>query len=128
MRKLFFGLLLGMIFVFAFFAFVFHQLYNDHDISIRVKETDDSYSLYASYARLNSSRMQHFLNKSLHTNRFSGNTPLNSFITLEDNTSFYIKTRPGNLYLKLDKRNNDEQGYIRIKRLGEEIKRKLAED
>lgn len=128
MRKLFFGLLLGMVFVFACFAFVFHQLYNDHDISIRVKETDDSYSLYASYDRLNSRRLQHFMNKSLHTNRFSGNSSLNSYITLEDNTSFYIKTRPGNLYLKLDKRNNDEESYLRIKKLGEEIKHKLAED
>ncbi|MDE3252250.1 MAG: hypothetical protein KGO92_05540 [Bacteroidota bacterium] len=128
MRKLFFALLLGTIFVFACFAFVFHQLYNNNNISIRVKETDDSYSLYASYNRHNARRLQHFISKSLHTNHFSDNSYMNSYITLEDNTHFYIKTRPGNLYLKLDKRNNDEEGYIRIKKLGEEIKRKLAED
>lgn len=128
MRKLFFGLLLGIVFVFICFTYVFHKMYHDHDISIRVKETDDSYSLYASYAKFNTGRLQHFMSKSLHTDRFASGSRLNTFITLDDNTRFYIRTQPGNLYLKLDKRNNDEESYLRIKRLGEEIKQKLTED
>jgi hypothetical protein len=128
MKKLFFGLLLGILFVFISLTYVFHKMYDDHDLSIRVKETDDSYSFYASYAKFNTGRLQHFMNKTLHTNQFASGSRLSSFITLEDNTHFYIRTQPGNLYLKLDKRSNDEQSYLRIKRLGEEIKRKLTED
>ncbi len=128
MKKIFFALLFSMVFVFACIAYVLHKMNHDHDISIRVKETDNSYSLYASYGRYNTRRLQHFMDKSLHTNRFAASSRLNTYITLDDNTSFYIRTKPGNLYIKLDKRNNDEEGYSRIKRLGEELKVKLTED
>jgi hypothetical protein len=49
-------------------------------------------------------------------------------MTLDDKTNLYVRTTPGKLYIRLNKQENDEEAYLRIKRLGEGIKQRLARD
>ena len=62
-------------------------------------------------------------NKTLFKNRH-----VDATITLEDKTTFYIDSYPGQLKIKLDKRENSDGAYYKIKYICENIKDMLDEN
>ena len=129
---MFFALLAAILITFAIFAYVAHKVrvnfVDDNNISIRVKETEDTYQLNAYYRRNQTARLQRYMDAQLHTNHLFNHSRMDATVTLDDKTSFYIKTSPGRLLIKLDKNENDVASYIRIKQLGEAIKHQLADN
>lgn len=125
MKKVFFVLLFCTLCMAGFVTYVLHKMYSDNDISIIIKESDNSYRLSASYARNQTRKIQSYLNAQLHSTMFR-NAKIDAFVTLDDKTRFYVKTIPGRLLIKLNKKENDYESYFRIKQLGEGIKMKLA--
>jgi len=132
MKKMFFVLLAAILFSFIIFAYVAHKVrvnfVDDNNISIRVRETDDIYQLNASYRRNQTARLQRYMDARLHTNHLFKNSRMDATVTLDDKTSFYVRSSPGRLLIKLDKNANDEASYIRIKELAEDIKHTLADN
>jgi hypothetical protein len=132
MKKMFFVLVGAILFSFIIFAYVAHKVrvnfVDDNNISIRVKETEDIYQLNAYYHRNQTARLQRHIDARLHTNHIFKNSKMDATVTLDDRTSFYIRSSPGRLLIKLDKNANDAAACIRIKELAEDIKHTLADN
>jgi hypothetical protein len=128
MKKLFVVLFIGFCFFACCFIYSVRKLHGewDHGISIRVKENDNLYQLSASYNREQTGRLQRYMDAQLNTHDLFHNSRMDATVTLDDKTSFYVKTSPGRLLIKFDKDANDPAAYYRIKDLGEKIKQKLA--
>lgn len=131
MKKLLLVFLGCIVFVMICFSYAFHKVFdfdNDHNISIRVKENEEMYSIYASYARSKTRRIQYYIDQELHTHQVFKNARIDATMTLDDKTNVYVRTTPGKLYIRLNKLENDEAAYLRIKKLGEGIKQRLGQD
>ena len=130
MKKLILLFVVGVLFTVCFFSYALHKIYwqKDHNISVHVKETDDIYQLTASYDRNRTGRVQRYIDAQLHQPHVFANTRMNANVTLDDHTSFYIRTAPGRLFIKMDKNTNDREAYFRIKQLGEGLKFKITQD
>jgi hypothetical protein len=129
MKKMLLALVLFFIIVCCFVSVIVHKFITQHghNISISVRESGHTYHLYASYNRNKTRMLQRYLDKRLHSDIFT-NTRLKGNIALEDHTNFYVLSNPGRLVIKLDRDDNSVASYLRIKALGDEIKRKLAEN
>jgi hypothetical protein len=130
MKKILLLALIGFCFVAFCFISAVHKIRGswDHDISIRVKETDDVYQLSASYDREKTGRLQRYMDDQLNAHHLFHNSRMDAEVTLDDKTIFYVKTSPGKLLIKFDKHKNDEAACARMKGLGEHIKEKLTEN
>jgi hypothetical protein len=97
--------------------------------SITVKESDDFYQLSADYDPDKTGKVQGYLDDYL-TQRGDvsfKNAQIDATMTLNDKTVFYIKSMPGKLIIKFDKRRNSRNAYARFKKLGDELKDLLSE-
>jgi len=131
MRKLLLGLILFTFFIAGFVVFIMHRIYvhaeNSNNISVRVKETDDTYQIYASYSRFKSRQIQNYVDRQLKANHTFRNARIDADMTFENNMLVHVKSKPGLLVIRMDKTKNDSDAYYRIKELGEGIKDKLTE-
>lgn len=105
----------------AAIASCFHH---HNDFSIRFSDDDDEFEMEADYPRHQSHDVKvylndHLLNQVSHRRRHSFK---NEEITLDDNTKFYIDSYPGELNIRIDKEENSEEGYIRVKELCQGLK------
>ncbi len=126
MKKIFLILLLCILFIAGFFTWVLYSIHSGNGSSVSIKESDDSYEFYASYNRSRTRRVQGYIDAQLQTKHIFKNARIDATVTLDDKTVFYIKTIPGVLLIKLNKRENDFTSYTRIKKLGEDIKLRLG--
>jgi len=55
------------------------------------------------------------------------NTRIDGHLTLDDHSTFYIKKSPGYLYIKLDKDENSDEAYYKIKSMCEGVKQVLGQ-
>jgi hypothetical protein len=55
------------------------------------------------------------------------NSRTDASITLDDKTTFYIRSRPGNLEIKLNKKENPASSYDKIKKMCAGIKAIIEE-
>lgn len=129
MKKMLLALLFCTLLVGFFVTVIVHRFITQHgnNISIHVKESGNTYRLYALYSRNKTRRLQHYLDAQLSSTMFT-NSRIKGNVSLDDHTNFYILANPGVLVIKLNKRENSEESYYRIKALGEGIKRQLAEN
>ncbi len=128
MRKLFLALVICTLFIAGFFMLVLHRIYwNNHDVAIQVKETDNTYRFYASFNRHKTHSIQAYVDEQLKTHVFT-NARINADIIVDDNMNMHVRSGPGLLIIKMDKDKNDLESYNRLKQLGEHIKHRLAED
>ena len=101
-----------------------------HDISISVSDDEDEYEMEADYRKNQSHAVQVYLNNHLLNNR--GVSIHNGFvddeITLDDKTTFYINTNPGELSIRINKNENSEESCERVKQICEELKQILADN
>jgi len=101
---------------------------NGRGLSMKVHETASVYQFSASYNKERTADLQHYLDAKLHTNNFFRHRRINTTLTLDDATNVYVKTSPGRLLIKLKKKENDRNAYLRIKQLGKDIRQHLADN
>lgn len=97
--------------------------------SFSVKESDYTYELSAEYNPDKTRKVQNYLDDHLRQRGDMSfrNAEIDATMTLNDKTIFYIKSSPGTLRIKFDKRRNSGKALARFKKLGEELRELLAE-
>lgn len=127
-KRILLVLVVGVLLVSGIFAFVLYKISVHHNTDIRISESDNSYSFYASYTNNKTRQVYRFLDNKLKTKQVFNHGGVDAMITLTDNTNVYVKTTPGRLLIKLDKNENSPEAYERIKRVGEELRIKLEDE
>ena len=121
---------LTVFFLISLSAFILYSKFeeNSDNISVSIKDTDDTYRLNASFNRGNSTRVLQYINSSIGGDSYFEPTSRRIDVTtrLHDNTEFYIKESSGRLKIELDKRKNSTASYYRIKKMCEGLKGILA--
>jgi hypothetical protein len=102
---------------------------HDHDMSITTTDDEEEFEMEASYNRDQTRAVQVYLNDHLinSSNRSFRNKRINDEITLDDKTTIYINSHPGRLRIKIDKTENSEESYERVRELCDELK-EIIED
>jgi len=102
---------------------------NNHNTSISISETDDTYKLKASFDVNHTVKVWRYVNNFIAPNSLgkSENDYFDVTTSLQDKTEFYIKESPGKLKIELNKRKNTTASYLRIKKMCEGIKGLLAD-
>ena len=103
------------------------NFHNGHNINISISESSHKYRLSAYYGRANYEKVHRYINECIQPTRLDGDY-VDVTTTLEDKTTFYIKSTSGELLIKLDKRENSEASYRRIKKICEGIKEVLKDN
>ena len=101
-----------------------------HDISISVSDDEDEYEMEADYRRNQSHAVQVYLNNNLlnNSNVSIQNGFVDDEVTLDDKTTFYINTNPGELSIRINKNENSEESCERVRQACEELKQILADN
>ena len=102
--------------------------FHDHDISVHVNDDEDVYRMRASFDEDLTADVQQVINRYLHQHHSASLVHVftDGEITLDDGTSFYIKTGPGRLKIKIDKSENPEEVCEDLRQMCDEIKEVLA--
>ncbi|RRB03681.1 hypothetical protein [Larkinella rosea] len=97
--------------------------------SFSVKESDNSYQISATYDPDKTRKVQHYLDEYLTRSGDASfkNAQIDATMTLNDKTIFYIKSSPGNLLIKFDKKRNPEKALGRFKKLAEKLRELLTD-
>jgi len=103
--------------------------YDDHNINITVSETKNTYKMSAHFSKSKTKAVHEYMDKKLgYPNNVSFvNSEIDATLTLQDETTFYVRSYPGELELKLDKEKNSYEAYHRVKEMCEGIKSVIAE-
>lgn len=120
MKKYIVSLALGLMIITGMSSCFHHH----HDISISVSDNEDEYEMEADYRRNQSPAVQGYLNKHLLTNSSVSihNGFVDDVVTLDDKTTFYINTHPGELNIRVNKNENSEESCERVRQICEELK------
>lgn len=129
MRKLLLALFILVIVcvtgAFGFVWYTFHTI-TSRDISVEIRDTDDSYRLSAKFDRHHSGRVHRYLYDELHNDLFRHEN-IDADLTLDDQTQVHIFSKPGRISIRLNKHENGSDAYSRIKQLEEGIKYRLTD-
>ncbi len=125
MKKNIYKQILGLLTISVCFSCC--NFHNDHNIRISVKESSQQYRLHASYSRAKTNKVRSYINECIQPVSLNGNY-VDITTTLDDNTRFYIKSLAGELLIKLNKTENSEASYHRIKKMCEGIKEVLKDE
>ena len=93
------------------------------NIKISVTDSDDAYEFFANYDKEKTQRVQDFINDKMAPGSKVTGDHVDITTTLDDHTSFRLEEYPGKVRIKLDKEDNSEASYRRIKAMGEGIRR-----
>jgi hypothetical protein len=104
--------------------------HHDHDISISISDDENEYEMKADYRRNQTRDVEVYLNEHLLNGAHIAISKdlVDKEITLDDKTTFYINSEPGNLYIKIDKTANPEESCERVRQVCEELKDVLADN
>jgi len=96
----------------------------DHNISISVNENKNMYKMSAHFNRNKTKSVHEYMDKKLgsYTSMSFVNSEIDATVTLDDKTTFYVKSFPGELEIKLYKDKNSYESYQRIKEMCNGIK------
>ena len=100
------------------------------DLSITVTEDEDVYKMCSYFDKSKTSKVQHFMDRQLGSRNnisFVG-ARMDDILTMKDQTTFYIKSSPANVEIKLDKDKNLDAGYAVVKQMCEGIKQVIEEE
>ena len=101
-------------------------IHNDNgNINLTYRESDHYYSMNAHFSKSKTRAVEEYMDSRIGTisNMSFVNSRINGKLALDDHTTFYIKKYPGFIKLKLDKDENSNQAYQRIKAMCEGIKK-----
>jgi hypothetical protein len=95
-----------------------------------VSDDEDEYEMDASYRKHQTHKVRAYLNEHLlNKSTVSFKTrSMDEEITLEDNTTFYINSYPGELRIKIDKTENSAESFEKVKQVCEDLKDILADN
>ena len=121
------NILLAIILFSAFAAYPFlKKEFNGENINITVSENEKELTISAKYPSERTIKIQKLLDKQFRQAVFT-NLEMDGVITLDDKTSFYMKSTKGRLKIEFDKRKNNKKSYQNMKHFGEDLKGVLAE-
>ncbi len=109
------------------FSFVWYTFHRMENISVNISDSDESYSINASFNRWKSGRIRHYLREKFHNDIFKKNN-VDAYLNMDDHARVHVKTRPGHISIYLDKNNAGFDSYYKLKEVEEEIKKKLTEN
>lgn len=98
-----------------------------HDEKISVTDSDDTYEFYAKYDKKKSQRVQDYINAKMAPGGKVTGDNVDITATLDDQTRFELEEYPGKVRIKLDKEDNTEASFRRIKAMCEGIKEVINE-
>ncbi len=112
------------LFVSIVIALLFSSCISSSGVSIKVKETADIYSFSANFPPDRTHQALSRIDKYLaaENSRAFSSGPIDATITADNKTIFYMKSKPGDLELKLRKAVNTEANCIKFRQMCEEIK------
>ncbi|RQO67484.1 hypothetical protein DBR43_23395 [Pedobacter sp. KBW06] len=121
MNRIYF--ILGCCFISLGIGLICLWLNNRHEgISISVTDTQNTYTISATYPQNQTENIKNYLKNSLKpASIFRNSNDLDEEIILADQTRFHIKTSNGRFYLKMDKTINSGKSVRWIKTLAEGI-------
>src|SRR5215217_2469894 len=92
--------------------------------NITVSEDNNVYRMTAKFDANKTKGIQDYIDQCLekHGHISFVNSRTDASITLHDKTTFYIKSKPGNLEIKLNKKENAVSSYNKIKKMCEGVK------
>ena len=89
-----------------------------HNGNISIKHNLDkrNYELQAHFDPANTDQVDRYLDSELGNGQtIFHNTEMDGEITLDDQTTFYIKKSPGYLKIRFDKEKNSEEAFVKIR-------------
>ena len=95
---------------------------SDDSINISYRNSDRYYSMDAHFSKSKTREVEEYMDHQIGSNMSFANSSIDGTISLDDHTTFYMQKSPGVLEIKLDKRENSEEAYHRIKYMCEGIK------
>ena len=103
--------------------------HNDGDISFRYKDNHDSYTMDARFSKNQARTAEQYMNDVLgEKNKFSFlNTQTDAVFTLNDGSKFYMKKSPGHILIRVNRDENSDITYHRIKEMCKGIKDAVLE-
>ena len=98
------------------------------NIHISYSEAGHYYSMKANFSKSKTRNVEEYMDEKIGagSNTSFVNTRFDGQLTLDDHTTFYIKKHPGLIEIRLDKNENSDEAYLRIKSMCEGIKKVLA--
>ncbi|MGN6618533.1 MAG: hypothetical protein ACTHJ5_15275 [Ilyomonas sp.] len=98
-------------------------------VDITVSEDEEVFKMTAHYYPEKTKQVHEFLDKYFldKTNFSFTNSYIDERITLNDHTTFYLKTRPGNFGIRFEKTKNTSQSYEEVKKMCDEVKNIIAQ-
>ena len=109
---------------FTFALSAFYSCRQGNNIDITYSDKDRYYYMDAEFDHRKTGRLELYLNRSLgkESNQVIVKRRMNTNVTLADNTNFYLRKEPGHITIKLDKNQNSEQAYRRVRSICEGMK------
>lgn len=97
---------------------------NSKRVQITIKENNTYYQFKAKFNSSKTETVKTYLQSRLQNELTAPieETIFKETVTLKDGTEFSMKISPGRLHIKLDKRENSEAAYFKVKSLCDEIK------
>jgi hypothetical protein len=99
-----------------------------NNIDVTLTEDERKYEMNAAYHPNQTARVQRFIQSQLQPATIFKNTNSDVDVNavLSDDTKLYIKSNKGSLQIKLNKEDNSEASYYRIKKMCEDVKDLIA--
>lgn len=94
------------------------------DMFVSISETKTNYEFHSTYNKDKTNQVLAYMDNTIakgSSSRFK-NMQVDAQMTLDNGASFYIRSYPGKLDLKLDKRKNSAEIYARFKNMCEGLK------
>lgn len=124
MRKLFILAVLGFLLT-ACLSSCFHH---GNDVCITISDDEDEYEMDASYNKRKTHAVKVYLNDHLLSRSVAFRNSDDEEIILDDDTKFSLSSYPGRLHIKIDKTENPEEGYEKIRVVCEDLKEILDDN
>ncbi len=97
-----------------------------NNVSITYNDNDHYYKMKAWFSHRKTAAVERYMDKMLASGNMSfRHTRIDGEISLDDQSTFYIRKRTGYLYIKMNKYENSDEAYYKIKEMCEGIKRVL---
>ncbi|MDP4286126.1 MAG: hypothetical protein Q8891_17075 [Bacteroidota bacterium] len=121
MKKLSLTCLVGIL---CLSLFISCNLIDNHDTSFKYRDSDHYYSMQAHFNVNKMRDVEDYMDDEIgsSSNMSFRNSEIDGKMALDDHTVFYIKKSPGRLEIKLDKDENSEHSYKKIKEMCQGLK------
>jgi len=123
-----FYLTICCLFILSIFVGYTKYVKNYDGVEISVHDDTDTYLMEAHYNVNSTSKVQWYINRCIAPNSLfsSDHDYLNVTTSLQDGTSYYVKSSPGHMKISIDKRKNSTASVMRIRKMCTGIKELLT--